>query len=352
LRNTGILISKPTIGAKHTAIGFSDSRETLRSFDLREGSPHTLGGVSLSRDSLGLDCLPASAMKPAPFKYIAATSLEHALALKAQHGDDAKFLAGGQSLIPAMNFRLARPAVLIDINGIAGLADVRPSDATTRVGPLTRCRALQRDTDFAKLFPLIGEALPHIAHPQIRNRGTIGGNLSHADPASELPAIAVALRARFRVQGMKQERWIAASDFFAGALTTDLKPDEMLTEIELPSQPSRTGSCFMEIARRRGDFAIVGVAAQVTLGDHDECAEVRLTFCGVGEIPVDAGSATGALIGHAPTEPILRDVAASVQTMIEPAGNVHATADYQRHIAGILTMRALQTAYQRGRDGQ
>jgi len=291
-------------------------------------------------------------MKPAPFKYIAATSLEHALALKAQHGDDAKFLAGGQSLIPAMNFRLARPAVLIDINGIEGLADVRTSDATTRVGPLTRYRALQRDADFARLFPLIAEALPHIAHPQIRNRGTIGGNLSHADPASELPAIAVALRARLRVQAAKRERWIAASDFFAGALTTDLKPDEMLTEVELPAQMSRAGNCFMEIARRRGDFAIVGVAAQVTLGDHDGCSDVRLIFCGVGEIPVDASSAAGALIGHAPTETTLREVAASVQTMIEPAGNVHATADYQRHLAGVLTMRALQTAYQRGRDGQ
>src|SRR5258708_1973474 len=240
-------------------------------------------------------------MKPAPFKYIAATSLEHALALKAEHGDDAKFLAGGQSLLPAMNFRLAQPAMLIDINEIDDLAGIRPSGGSTRVGPLTRYRTLQRDATFARLFPLIAEALPHIAHPQIRNRGTIGGNLSHADPASELPAIAVALRARFRVQAAKRERWIAASDFFAGALTTDLKPDEMLTEVELPSQTSRTGSCFTEIARRRGDFAIVGVAAQVTLGDHDECSDVRLTFCGVGEIPLDASSAAGALIGHAPT---------------------------------------------------
>src|SRR6185295_3131932 len=149
-------------------------------------------------------------MKPAPFKYIAATSLEQALALKAEHGDEAKFLAGGQSLIPAMNFRLARPAILIDINGIESLAGVRISQGTARIGPLTRYRALQRDAAFAELFPLIGEALPHIAHPQIRNRGTIGGNLSHADPASELPAIAVALAGRLRVQSAKGERWIAA----------------------------------------------------------------------------------------------------------------------------------------------
>src|ERR1700687_4634355 len=217
-------------------------------------------------------------MKPAPFKYIAATSLEHALALKAEHGDDAKFLGGGQSLMPAMNFRLAQPAIIIDINGIEDLAGIRPSGGTTRVGPVTRYRALQRDAGFAQLFPLIGEALPHIAHPQIRNRGTIGGNLSHADPASELPAIAVALRARLRVQAARQQRWVEASDFFTGALTTDLQPDEMLAEIELPLPKPRTGCCFMEIARRRGDFAIVGLAAMMTVGERDEGTHGRVGF--------------------------------------------------------------------------
>jgi carbon-monoxide dehydrogenase medium subunit len=290
-------------------------------------------------------------MKPAPFKYIAATSLEHALALKAEYGDDAKFLAGGQSLIPAMNFRLARPAILVDINEIEELAGIRPSGGATRIGPLTRYRALQRDATFAQLFPLIGEALPHIAHPQIRNRGTIGGNLAHADPASELPAIAVALRARFCVQAARQERWVEASVFFTGALTTDLQPNEMLAEIELPLPKPRTGSCFMEIARRRGDFAIAGVAAMVTLGDRRECTDVRLAFCGVGETPIDAGAAAKLLVGHAVTEEAFRDVAASVQAMIDPAGSVHATAGYQRHIAGVLTERALQTACQRVRDG-
>jgi CO/xanthine dehydrogenase FAD-binding subunit len=290
-------------------------------------------------------------MKPAAFKYIAATSLAHALALKAEHGDEAKFLAGGQSLMPAMNFRLAQPAVLIDINGIADLAGIHPSGATTRVGALTRYRTLQRDEAFARTFPLIGEALPHIAHPQIRTRGTIGGNLSHADPASELPAIALALRARFRVQTTKQERWVEASDFFVGALTTGLKPDEMLVEIELPRAKPRTGACFLEIARRRGDFAIVGVATMVTLGERDECTDIRLTFCGVGETPIDASSTADALIGHQPTEAAIIDVAKSAQAMIDPGGSVHATADYQRHIAGVLTERTLQTALRRARDG-
>jgi CO/xanthine dehydrogenase FAD-binding subunit len=290
-------------------------------------------------------------MKPAPFKYIAATSLGHALALKAEHGDDAKFLAGGQSLLPAMNFRLARPAILIDINGVEDLAGIRPSAGSTRVGPLTRYRELQRDAAFVRTFPLIGEALPHIAHPQIRNRGTLGGNLSHADPASELPAIAVALSSRFRVQAAKHERWIGASDFFVSALTTDLQPDEMLVEVELPLPKPLTGSCFMEIARRRGDFAIAGVAVMVTLDEESKCSNVRLAFCGVGETPIDASSAAETLVGHLPTEDAFRDVAASVQGMIEPGGSVQATADYQRHIAGVLTERALQTACRRVRNG-
>jgi carbon-monoxide dehydrogenase medium subunit len=291
-------------------------------------------------------------MKPAPFKYIAATSLQHALLLKAEHGDDAKFLAGGQSLMPTMNFRLAQPAILIDINQIDGVAGIRPGDAgSSRIGALTRYRVLERDAEFARACPLIAEALPHIAHPQIRNRGTIGGNLSHADPASELPAIAVALQVRFHVQSAKAERWIEASDFFLGALTTDLQPDEMLVEIVLPLAKPRTGCCFMEIARRRGDFAIAGVAATITLGEHDACSNVRLAFCGVGETPVDASSAADALIGRELTEQAACDVAAAARAMLDPSGSIHGTADYQRHIAGVLTERALTTAYQRARDG-
>lgn len=291
-------------------------------------------------------------MKPAPFKYIAVTSIEQALVLKAEFGDEAKFLAGGQSLMPAMNFRLAQPAILIDINRIDGLGTIRLHDGGgARVGAMTRYRTLQRDSGFAGMFPLIAEALPHIAHPQIRNRGTIGGNLSHADPASELPAIAVALGARFHIRSAKRERWCDAADFFVSGLTTDLQPDEMLVAVELPSPEPRTGACFMEIARRRGDFAIVGIAVTITLGRLDQCANVRIVLCGVGDTPIDASSAAGVLFGRALSEAALRDVAASVQTMIEPSGSVHATADYQRHIAGVLTERALQTAYQRARDG-
>src|SRR5438445_7732691 len=181
--------------------------------------------------------LPAeNTMKPAPFKYIAASSLAHALALKAEYGDEARFLAGGQSLIQAMNFRLARPSVLIDINGLSDLAGIdRANRAEIRLGALTRYCDLERDGDFLKTCSLFADALPHIAHPQIRNRGTVGGNLSHADPASELPAIAVAMGARMRLRSATGDREIAASEFFIGPLTTDIAGSEMLVDIVFPS---------------------------------------------------------------------------------------------------------------------
>jgi CO/xanthine dehydrogenase FAD-binding subunit len=289
-------------------------------------------------------------MKPAPFQYIAATSLAQALALKSEHGDDAKFLAGGQSLMPTMNFRLARPAVLIDINGIEELSGIAMSETATTIGAMTRYRALERDAALVAAFPLIREALPEIAHPQIRNRGTLGGNLSHADPASEMPAIAVALQARLKVQSTAGERWIEARDFFLGALTTDLQPEEMLTAIELPEPLPHTGACFLEIARRRGDFAIAGVCAMVTLDDDNACSAIRLVLCGVGEMPFDAHAAADGLIGRRIADDATAEVAALVQTMIDPAGSVHASADYQRHVAGVLTERALTSAIQRARD--
>ena len=287
-------------------------------------------------------------MKPAPFRYIAASSLDQALALKAEYGDEARFLAGGQSLIPAMNFRLARPAVLIDLNGLAELAGIHRSDGETiRVGAMTRYRALERDGDFLRACPLFADALPHIAHPQIRNRGTIGGNLSHADPASELPAIATAMQARMKVKSSRGERELAASEFFSGLLTTGLEPEEMLVEIAFPSPKPRSGSCFMEVARRRGDFALAGVAAVVSLDVGGQCREVRLALCGVGDTPVDASDAAASLVGQRCTGEAMAAVSAEVQNSIDPPGNVHASADYQRHIAGVLTRRALAMAHQR-----
>ena len=291
-------------------------------------------------------------MKPAPFKYIAASSLDHALSLKAEYGDEARFLAGGQSLIPAMNFRLARPSMLIDINGLKDLAGVdQASGEGIRVGALTRYRDLERDSGFLASCPLFADALPHIAHPQIRNRGTIGGNLSHADPASELPALTVAMEARMKLKSSAGSREVAASEFFQGLLTTDLSVDEMLVEIAFPEPKPRTGTCFMEVARRRGDFALAGVAAIVILDREGRCAGARLALCGVGETPVDASAALSSFIGQPCTDAAIEAAAAEVPGMIEPSGNVHGTADYQRHIAGVLTQRALTIAHQRAGHG-
>src|SRR5882757_30035 len=290
-------------------------------------------------------------MKPAPFKYIAASSLDHALSLKAEYGDDARFLAGGQSLMPAMNFRLSQPSVLIDVNPLSDCGGIVRSDrGEIRVGAVTRYRELERDADFLRLCPLFADALPHIAHPQIRNRGTIGGNLSHADPASELPAIAVAMQARMRIKSAKGEREVAASEFFQGLLTTDIQSDEMLVGIAFPAPTARTGTCFMEVARRRGDFALAGVAAIMTVDDQGRCSQVRLALCGVGDGPVDASAAASSLVGQHGSGEAIEAVAAEVQGLIEPSGNVHATPDYQRHIAGVLTQRAIGAAFQRVGD--
>jgi carbon-monoxide dehydrogenase medium subunit len=288
-------------------------------------------------------------MKPAPFKYVRASSLDHATSLKAEYGDEARFLAGGQSLIPSMNFRLARPAVLIDINGLAELAAI-DFEGGTRLGALTRYATLERNSGFLKACPLFADALPHIAHPQIRNRGTIGGNLSHADPASELPAVALAMQARMRLTSRRGERELAASDFFVGILTTDIGPEEMLAEITLPPLPRASGTCFMEVARRRGDFALAGVAVIISLDEEGYCTSIRVALCGVGDTPVDATAATTSLIGQRCTDQAIEAVAADVREAIDPPGNVHASADYQRHVAGVLTRRAIATACLRAAD--
>jgi len=289
-------------------------------------------------------------MKPAPFRYIAVRSLDQALELKAEHGDEARFLAGGQSLMPTMNFRLSQPAVLIDINPLAQCAGVQKAGPETlRIGALTRYRDLERAPATAENLPLIKEALPHIAHPQIRNRGTIGGNLAHADPASEMPAIVLALAGKLHAQSKRGERWIAAADFFAGALRTALEPDEMLTEVELPIARPRSGACFMEVARRRGDFALIGVACTVELDDHGRCKEARIGLCNAGDGPIFAVAASRSLAGQNIGSAEIDDAAALVQRDIDPGGSIHASKDFQRHLAGVLTKRALAAATERAK---
>lgn len=286
-------------------------------------------------------------MKPAPFEYHAPTSLEQALGLKNQFGDEAKILAGGQSLVPAMNFRVVQPSLLVDLNRVAELSYIREEDVI-RVGAMTRERHLEFDPSIAKRTPLLSEAVPFIAHPQIRNRGTIGGSLVHADPAAELPVLMLALNARLKAKNISRERWIEARDFFAGMFTTALEADEILVEIELPFMPPRTGWSFMEVAPRAGDYALMGVAAQVTLDEAGKCKKARLVYLNAGEGPVEAKEATQLLEGEPPNEMLIEEAAAFAgDKEINPFGNVHASADFQRHLAKVLTKRTLKQAVER-----
>lgn len=292
-------------------------------------------------------------MKPASFRYAAPDSLAEVLALKAAHGDDAKFLAGGQSLIPTMNFRLARPAVLLDLNRLPDLDTVRETDdGGLRIGALVRHRTVERDETIARLQPVMAEAAACVAHPQIRNRGTLCGNLAHADPASEMPAVLLALGARMHAVSADSDRWIDAGAFFEGVFTTALGEDEMLLEVELPPPAARSGACFLEVSRRPGDFAMMGVAAIVTLDDAGHCAGARLVYCGAGETPVMATTAGAALAGNGIDDRVVRDAGAQAADEIDPAGNVHVTGAYQKQLVRVLTARALGRATARARGEQ
>lgn len=288
-------------------------------------------------------------MKPPSFEYFAPTTTAEALALLAQHGYEAKPLAGGQSLIPTMNFRLAQPGILIDLNPISELAYIRPGDdGGLRIGTMTRQRRVERDPLVAERVPLIHETMPYIAHPQIRNRGTFGGSLAHADPAAELPAVTTALNARFRARSQKGERWLAADEFFVSLFATALEPDELLVEIALPPLPPRSGWAFTEMARRHGDYALVGVAAVVTLDERDRCQQAKLVFLSVGDGPVEAHQAAQSLIGQTPTPEAIRAAAeTAAQVDIAPNSDIHASAEFRRHLARVLAQRVLAQAVER-----
>ena len=290
-------------------------------------------------------------MKPAPFAYHAPSSVDEVLSLLAEHGDDAKVLAGGQSLVPTMNFRLAQPEVLIDLNRVGELAYVRGDGPELRIGAMTRQRAVERSDLVAERAPLVHETMPWIAHPQIRNRGTFGGCLAHADPAAELPAVALALGARFRARSLRRERWIEADDFFVGLFETALEPDELLVEVALPELPRRTGWAFREVSRRRGDYALVGVAAVVTLNRRGRCDEARLCFLSVGEGPVMATGAAAALRKEKPTAEAVSAAAEIAATEdIDPTSDIHASEAYRRHLARVLAAEVLTTATERARS--
>jgi CO/xanthine dehydrogenase FAD-binding subunit len=291
-------------------------------------------------------------MKPASFEYYAPTTVDEALDHLARHGWDAKVLAGGQSLIPMMNFRLAQPAVLVDLNGIQDLFYIKAArDGGLRVGAMTR----QSQMEFAPLVseraPVIREALPKVAYPQIRSRGTFGGTIAHADPSAELVAASVALRARLRLKTKRAERRIPAQDFFIGLFTTVLEPEELLVEVEIPPMPPHSGWSFLEVARRHHDFALVGVTAVVTLGEQGECTETRLVYFSVGDGPVEAREAAAVLEGREPTGEAIREAAEAAGSVdVDPASDINATAEYRRHLVKVLGRRALTEAVDRARN--
>jgi carbon-monoxide dehydrogenase medium subunit len=282
-------------------------------------------------------------MKPAAFDYVVADSVDGAVAALSR--GDAKVIAGGQSLVPMLNFRLLRPAILVDINRVPGLAFIREDDAAITVGALTRHHQLETSPVMAQHLPVLSEAMRHVAHLAIRNRGTIGGSLSHADPAAELPMMAMLLDAELRIAAAAGMRTVAARDFFQDALSVDLAEDEIVTEIVLPKLPASTGWGFEEIARRSGDFALAAVAATLTLSGG-VVAGARIAVTGVAPTPRRASAAEKMLVG-ARLERISDDVIAAVRSVAEPQSDLHASADYRRHLVGVLAARALEAAWRR-----
>jgi carbon-monoxide dehydrogenase medium subunit len=282
-------------------------------------------------------------MKAGAFDYVRAASVAEAVQVLAAH-EDAKILAGGQSLVPLLNMRLARPAVLVDINRIGELAYVRRDNGHLTIGALTRHRAVETSGIVRRHAPLLAEALRHVGHVTIRNRGTIGGSVAHADPAAELPATCVALDALFVACGPAGERVIPARDFFRGYLQTALEADEMVTEIRVPMLPADTRCAVAELARRSGDFALVAIFAALTLAPDGTCSDARIAVAGAGEVPVRATDAEEVLKGSVPDAGVLAVAAAAVAAATDPPSDIHAPAEYRREMAAVLTRRALHSA--------
>jgi CO/xanthine dehydrogenase FAD-binding subunit len=285
-------------------------------------------------------------MKPPIFDYLVPASIDMAVAALAEAGGDAKILAGGQSLMPMLNFRLLRPSVLVDINRIASLAFIEEAADSVRIGALTRHFQLETSPLIARWFPIMSNAMMHVAHLAIRNRGTIGGSLSHADPAAELPLLAMLLDAELHIASPSGKRAIAARDFFLDALTVDLSGADIVVEIVLPKLPPHTGWGFEEVARRHGDFALAAVATALTVSGG-AVVQARLALTGVGPTPLRVPEAETMLVGQSLGADLIGRVVDVVRAAITPETDLHASSDYRRHLAGVLTKRALAAAWDR-----
>jgi carbon-monoxide dehydrogenase medium subunit len=289
-------------------------------------------------------------MKPPPFEYHDPATVEETLELLSRRTDEARLLAGGQSLIPLLNFRLTAPAVLIDLNRVGGLSYIREDAGWLRIGAMTR----QREVEFSPLvgekLPLMVEATRLIGHLPTRTRGTVGGSIAHADPSAEYPALALALGAQMALRGRAGERVVNAADFFQGLLGTALAPGEMLVEVRIPATPARSGMAFEEFARRHGDFAIAGVVVQLTLRADGRCASARAGAFGVGPTPLKLEAVERALEGTALGAAEIDAAAALVRDLVNPTSDLHASAEYRRHLCHVLLKRALTRAAAQARQ--
>lgn len=284
-------------------------------------------------------------MKPAPFRYFAPTEMDEALALLEEYGDEAKVLAGGQSLGPMMNLRLATPSVLVDINNVQQLQTAPELSASTlTLSAITRQRDAERDAHLVSAAPLVVDALRYVAHPAIRNRGTVGGSLAHADPAAELPAVLCALDGVVTVRSIRGGSSIPAESLFVGYFETRLSGDELLVGIEIPRIQDGTGCAWEEFAVRHGDFAIVGVAAVVRMSLDGVVDEARIVSSGTSDVPMRLSSAEAMLNGVRPEEPLLVEAARAGAQDTDPATDLVATGEYRRHLLAMLTQRAVARA--------
>jgi carbon-monoxide dehydrogenase medium subunit len=292
-------------------------------------------------------------MKPIKFDYYAPATVDEALETLAQLGYNGKVLAGGQSLIAAMNFRMARPGALVDLNNIPELSYIKPTqDGGLAIGTMTRVSTVENSPEVAKRFPLLPEVAKFIAHPPIRRRGTFGGAIAHADPAGQLPAIAVLMNMGLVVKGKGKERKVNAPELIVGPFMTTIEPDEMLAEVVLPPLPPKTGAKYVQVSRQNGGYAQSAVASMVTLDDRNRCKDLRLVLMSVGEMPILSKKAVDILVGHEASQDAFKEVAEAVASSeIDPATDLHATADYRRSITRVLVVRSLTEAFDRAKRG-
>lgn len=283
-------------------------------------------------------------MKPPPLAYCDPTTVDEAVRALAESGDEAKLLAGGQSLMPLLNLRVLRPTVLVDLNRVERLADVDDGASGLRIGATARQRSLELDPRVREHAPLLAEALALVAHVPIRTRGTLGGSVAHADPAAEIPAVTLVLGATMHVVGPRGARAVPAADFYRGPFTTDLAADELLVAVELPPRPPGAGWAFLEIARLHGAFALAGVATLLRAGADGTLEDVRLALCGVGGTPVEVEALHGLVAGERLSEALVGRLARHVRETVKPFGDVQASAGYRSELAGVLTARALRLA--------